>query len=55
MEVALTEGEYIRTEISAKFRPKGVAAELSDAGFALERWWTDSQNRFGVSLARARN
>jgi L-histidine N-alpha-methyltransferase len=55
MDVTFTEGEYIRTEISAKFRPKGVASELSEAGFTLERWWTDSQNRFGVSLSRVRN
>ena len=53
MVVHFAEGEYIRTEISAKFRPNGVAAELAESGFALERWWTDSENRFGVSLARA--
>ncbi|HVW40181.1 MAG TPA: L-histidine N(alpha)-methyltransferase [Amycolatopsis sp.] len=51
--VDFAEGEYIRTEISAKFRPNGVAAELSESGFGLERWWTDSENRFGVSLSRA--
>ncbi|NKQ52600.1 L-histidine N(alpha)-methyltransferase [Amycolatopsis sp. K13G38] len=52
MEVSFAEGEYIRTEISAKFRPNGIAAELTENGFAVERWWTDEQNRFGVSLAR---
>ncbi|KAA9148915.1 L-histidine N(alpha)-methyltransferase [Amycolatopsis acidicola] len=51
--VRFEEGEHIRTEISAKFRPAGVAAELAEAGFRLERWWTDSAARFGVSLARA--
>ena len=43
----------MRTEISAKFRPAGVEAELAAAGFALDCWWTDSQQRFGVSLARS--
>ena len=53
LTVAFAEGEHIRTEISAKFRPGGVETELAAAGFALERWWTDSQQRFGVSLARS--
>ncbi|WP_236793130.1 L-histidine N(alpha)-methyltransferase [Amycolatopsis sp. GM8] len=53
MDVRFEEGEYIRTEISAKFRAAGVAAELTESGFALERWWTDGQQRFGVSLAKA--
>jgi L-histidine N-alpha-methyltransferase len=53
LTVAFAEGEHVRTEISAKFRPNGVEAELAAAGFALERWWTDSQQRFGVSLARS--
>lgn len=53
MVVRFAEGEYIRTEISAKFRPAGVTADLAESGFAVERWWTDAQNRFGVSLAKA--
>jgi L-histidine Nalpha-methyltransferase len=53
LEVALTEGEEIRTEVSAKFRHDKVERELKDAGFALDRWWTDEQERFAVSLARA--
>ncbi|GAB2970522.1 L-histidine N(alpha)-methyltransferase [Amycolatopsis acidiphila] len=53
MTVHFAEGEYIRTEISAKFRAAGVAAELAESGFAVQRWWTDAQNRFGVSLAEA--
>ncbi|WP_020659395.1 L-histidine N(alpha)-methyltransferase [Amycolatopsis benzoatilytica] len=51
--VPFAEGEHIRTEVSAKFRAAGVEAELGAAGFALERWWTDSRQRFGVSLARS--
>ncbi|WP_328454929.1 MULTISPECIES: L-histidine N(alpha)-methyltransferase [unclassified Amycolatopsis] len=53
LTVRFAAGEHIRTEISAKFRPAGVEAELAAAGFALDNWWTDSQQRFGVSLARS--
>ncbi|MEU6641598.1 L-histidine N(alpha)-methyltransferase [Saccharomonospora sp. NPDC046836] len=53
MEVTFAAGEYVRTEISAKFRPEGVRAELTEAGFAVEQWWTDAQGRFGMSLSRA--
>lgn len=53
LTVEFAAGEHIRTEISAKFRPSGVEAELAAAGFALDRWWTDSQQRFGVSLAKS--
>ncbi|PRX45123.1 L-histidine N-alpha-methyltransferase [Prauserella shujinwangii] len=53
LEVSFAAGEHIRTEISAKFRPEGVRAELSAAGFTLERWWTDPDGLFGVSLSRA--
>lgn len=53
LTVSFTAGECLRTEISAKFRPEGVRAELAAAGFDLEHWWTDEAARFGVSLARA--
>ena len=53
LTVEFAAGEHIRTEISAKFRPQGVETELAAAGFAVEHWWTDSQQRFGVSLARS--
>jgi L-histidine N-alpha-methyltransferase len=51
--VDLSEGEEIRTEVSAKFRREGVEHELKKAGFDLDRWWTDEDGRFAVSLARA--
>jgi L-histidine N-alpha-methyltransferase len=50
--VDLAEGEEIRTEVSAKFRREGVEHELKSAGFDLDRWWTDSEGRFALSLAR---
>ncbi len=44
--------EYLRTEVSAKFRPGGVAAELGLAGFSQDYWWQDPAGDFGLSLAR---
>ena len=46
-----TDGEEMRTEVSAKFRRESVTAELAAAGFALREWWTDSEGRFGLSLS----
>ncbi|WP_335937409.1 L-histidine N(alpha)-methyltransferase [Streptomyces sp. PTD5-9] len=46
-------GEEVRTEVSAKFREKGVRAELAGAGLRLDQWWTDSGERFALSLATA--
>jgi L-histidine N-alpha-methyltransferase len=47
----LDAGEEIRTEISAKFRPEGVRAELAAANLRVHEWWTDSEDRFGLSLS----
>ncbi|WP_030904386.1 L-histidine N(alpha)-methyltransferase [Streptomyces sp. NRRL F-5126] len=46
-------GEEMRTEISAKFRPEGVDAELTAAGFTPARRWTDEAGRFALCLATA--
>ncbi|WP_040838007.1 L-histidine N(alpha)-methyltransferase [Nocardia brevicatena] len=43
--------EQLRTEISAKFRPAGLDAELRAAGFVTERTWTDPDDRFALVLA----
>jgi L-histidine N-alpha-methyltransferase len=53
LTVPFAEGEELHTEVSAKFRPSRVTAELAEAGFGLTEWWTDQEGRFGVSLARA--
>jgi L-histidine N-alpha-methyltransferase len=50
IEVDITEGEEIRTEISAKFTPERIAEELDAAGFELQRFYTDGL--FGLTLAR---
>ena len=51
LSVQFAPGEEMRTEISAKFRREGVAAELAAAGFELRSWWTDALARFGLSLS----
>lgn len=45
--------EPIRTEISAKFAPAGIADELVAAGFETDAFWTDEFGDFGLTLARA--
>jgi L-histidine N-alpha-methyltransferase len=52
LEVRFGEGEELHTEISAKFRPEQVAAELHDAGFVVEGSWTDPAGDFLLTLAR---
>ncbi|WP_017587565.1 L-histidine N(alpha)-methyltransferase [Nocardiopsis ganjiahuensis] len=54
LEVDFAEGEEMRTEISAKFRREGLAAELDTAGFDLTHWWTDDAGDFALTLATAR-
>ena len=49
--VSFEQGEEMRTEVSAKFRREGIAAELAGAGFAMRHWWTDSGARYGLSLS----
>ncbi|MFF3222459.1 L-histidine N(alpha)-methyltransferase [Nocardia suismassiliense] len=51
LTVRFARGEQLRTEISAKFRLDGLAAELSGAGFSTEQVWTDPDNRFALVLA----
>lgn len=55
LTVGFSAGEELLTEVSAKFRRDGLAAELAAAGFGLHRWWTDPAGRFSVSLCRAEN
>jgi L-histidine N-alpha-methyltransferase len=49
LDVALREGEDIRTEISAKFRRGEVDQELDRAGLRMVRWWTDPAGDFALS------
>jgi L-histidine N-alpha-methyltransferase len=52
MKITFAEGEDLRTEVSAKFRRSNIADELSAAGFELQRWWTDPDGDFGLSLSQ---
>ncbi len=52
LTVSFAAGEEMRTEISAKFRQAGVAAELAAAGMRADRFWTDEDGDFGLTLAR---
>lgn len=51
MTVDFAAGEEILTEVSCKFRPEKVAAELASAGLRRTHWWTDDAGDFGMSLA----
>ncbi|WP_432843874.1 L-histidine N(alpha)-methyltransferase [Dactylosporangium sp. CA-092794] len=53
LDVSFTEGEELRTEVSAKFRREGLTGELAAAGFAVRDWWTDHLDRFALTLATA--
>ena len=51
LDVDFAEGEQMMTEVSSKFRPEGVEAELAAAGLCRTHWWTDDAGDFGLSLA----
>ena len=52
LRIEFAAGEELRTEISAKFTRERVEADLLAAGLALESWFTDERELFGISLAR---
>ncbi len=57
LDLELGAGEEIRVEISSKFRPERVVAELADAGFrqpssAGDHVFADENNDFALVLAR---
>lgn len=51
LTVDFATGEEMLTEVSCKFRPDGVAAELAAAGLHRTHWWTDPAGDFGLSLS----
>ncbi len=53
MLVAFERGEEMRTEISTKFARDGLAGIYAEAGLELAEWWTDPDDLFALSLARA--
>jgi L-histidine N-alpha-methyltransferase len=52
MTVDFAAGEQMRTEISAKFTPEGVRAELAAAGLEVTDRWTDPSGDYLLTLAR---
>lgn len=51
LTVDFAAGEEMLTEVSCKFRPDAVAAELAAAGLRRTHWWTDAAGDFGLSLS----
>ncbi|MDY6997486.1 MAG: L-histidine N(alpha)-methyltransferase [Actinomycetota bacterium] len=51
LDVDFAAGEQMLTEVSCKFRPAGVDAELAAAGLRRTHWWTDEAGDFGLSLS----
>jgi L-histidine N-alpha-methyltransferase len=54
LTVEFAQGDEIRTEISRKFTCAAFAHELGEAGFTVDRWFSDPQDRFGLVLAGPR-
>lgn len=50
----LDAGQWLRTEISTKFRPEQVSAELAAAGLDVVATWTDAAGDFALTLAAPR-
>jgi L-histidine Nalpha-methyltransferase len=53
LQVSFEQGEEMRTEISTKFIREGLEGILAEAGLEMTDWFTDPEDRFGLSLARA--
>ena len=51
LSIEFDAGEEMLTEVSCKFQPDAVAAELADAGLGRTHWWTDAAGDFGLSMA----
>ncbi len=51
LRVEFAAGEELRTEISAKFTRTRLEADLAAAGLALDRWYSDPDELFALSLA----
>jgi L-histidine N-alpha-methyltransferase len=52
LRIEFAAGEELRTEISAKFTRARVKADLEAAGLGLDRWYTDSDDQFALSLGK---
>jgi len=52
LEVRFAAREELLTEISTKFTPERLEADLAAGGLALEAMWTDADGLFALALAR---
>ena len=52
LEVRFEPGEWLRTEISAKFTAERIRDELWESGLVVEEQWTDDAGDFLLTLAR---
>jgi len=51
LELHVEAGEHVRTEVSAKFRPERIDAELAAAGMRTSARWADARGDYAVTLA----
>jgi L-histidine N-alpha-methyltransferase len=51
LQIEFAAGEEVRTEISAKFTRARIESDFRAAGLALDRWYTDEDARYALSLA----
>lgn len=51
LDVELAEGEWLRVEVSSKFRREPFERELGEAGLRVRASWTDPAGDFAVVLA----
>jgi L-histidine N-alpha-methyltransferase len=51
LRVEFAAGEELRTEISAKFTRARIEADFRAAGLRLDRWYTDPDDLFALSVA----
>jgi L-histidine N-alpha-methyltransferase len=52
LELDFSAGEEMLTEISTKFSPEALEAELSECGFVIESMWSSEGDEFLLTLAR---
>ena len=52
LDLAFRAGEEMLTEISTKFSPDALGAELSECGFVVESMWPSAGDEFLMTLAR---
>jgi L-histidine Nalpha-methyltransferase len=53
LDVAFAAGEEMRTEISSKFTRERLEAIYAEAGLLMSGWFTDRDDDYALSLARA--